>query len=64
MELSNDSNLTPPGFRHTDQYRWQLVIKIILSFFNLKTACDGNIWIQMPLASVTYVSSPPITIFF
>lgn len=63
-EASNDSNLTPPGFRYTDQYRLRTSNQNYFGGFYLKAACDGNIWIQMPLASVTYVNSPPITFFF
>lgn len=43
MELSNDSNLTTPGFRDTDQYRLRTSNQNYFGFFNLKAACDGNI---------------------
>lgn len=44
MEPSNDSNLTPPGFRHTDPYRLRSSNQnYFVSFFYLKAACDGNI---------------------
>lgn len=62
-EPSNDSNIIPPGFRYRDQYRLRTSNQNIF-FFNLKAECDGNIWIQMPLASVTYVNLPPIIFFF
>lgn len=44
MEPSNDSNLTPPGFRNTDPYRLRSSNQnYFVSFFYLKAACDGNI---------------------
>lgn len=42
-EASNDSNLTPPGFRYTDQYRLRTSNQNYFGGFYLKAACDGNV---------------------